>query len=143
MCDVHAAELKEKEIPFKWNELLSLYVYALFVVRTWRMCWKSSLMQISPLPQPKTGTGKSPCQALLNHTHVPKVCMLMKTIAIFTHVGMSHVNFFLGVTGQQMPAAPPQPALRAFGAVCVCTGKVFPFHVQTGAVRGGPCRFVG
>lgn len=35
--------------------ILSLYVSALFAVKTWRICRKSSLIQISPLPQPQTG----------------------------------------------------------------------------------------
>lgn len=59
----------------------------LSAVKTWRICRKSSLIQISPLPQPKTGHREITIAGFVKpHTNVPKNYILMKTIAIFTYL---------------------------------------------------------
>lgn len=46
----------------------------LSAVKTWRICRKSSLIQISPLPQPKTGQREITTAGFVKpHTNVPKI----------------------------------------------------------------------
>lgn len=49
-------------------------------------CRKSSLIQISPLPQPKPGREITLPQELVKHTSEPQIYVLMETIAIFTYL---------------------------------------------------------
>lgn len=56
------------------------------VVKTWRICRKSSLIQISPFPQLQTGHREITISGFVKLQNVPKIYILMKTIAVFTYL---------------------------------------------------------
>lgn len=46
----------------------------------------AALFKSLPSPSPKKDTQKSPHQNLLNHTNMPKIYILMKTVAMFIYL---------------------------------------------------------
>lgn len=80
----------------------------LSAVKTWRICRKSSLIQISPLPQPKTGQREITTAGFVKpHTNVPKIYFNENNRHIYL-LGATLIFFPTKINRQQIFAAPLQ-----------------------------------
>lgn len=87
MVVFYAAGLKEMEISFQWNEHSILICLCIVCCSNMENMSEVQLyLNLSPPPAQKKDTQKSPHQNLLNHTNVPKIYILMKTVAMFIYL---------------------------------------------------------
>lgn len=113
-------ELKEINI-FKCRQN---YLYILSAVKTWRICRKSSLIQPSPLPQPKTGHGEITIPGFVKPHQCAQDLYFNENNRHIYLLGVTLIFFPTKINRQQIFAALPQLCslqgfLRAFGAVSV------------------------
>lgn len=95
--------------------IISLYIYMLSAVKTWRICRKSSLIQISPFPQLKTGHREITISGFVKPHKWSQDLYFNENNHHIYLAGATLIFFSNKINRQQIFAAPPQPcSLQGF-----------------------------